>query len=402
LKSQLWLPHQVALEYHDRVEVIIGNAVRGIPDALARQFKVLRSDHSAASDNKDLQDKISNYRVVDEDSTKVLLEAASTLQKHRLSAEKAVTDVMKKWKGSYIVRCETTKERIADLFEKSVGGPYEPSQLVKLIEEARVRFLQNVPPGYEDRDKTENPYGDALIWFQMLDHARETRRPIVFVTGDSAKGDWFYSGFDGKTLAPRAELVEEMKNKASVDFHMYRDIQFLKFAAAAVDSEVNQDSVKEMEGLAKSKAEAQYSELLHRLDLKFQSMGYGALSPERLESILLNNPFIFSTLNRTRADIWAQSASGGLPSFGNSPNPLYDMYLKSQSSFPSIADYKLTAGEDLKLTAGGDLILTGGEDLDLTDSKQSGPHENSTKSSPKFDQTSSGKKSGEDKKAKEP
>jgi hypothetical protein len=62
----------------------------------------------------------------------------------------------------------------------------------------------------------------------MIDHARNLRRPIVFVT-DDVKEDWYWR-YEGKTIGPRPELIAEMADKAGVFFYCYKTDQFMSYA----------------------------------------------------------------------------------------------------------------------------------------------------------------------------
>src|SRR5206468_12065977 len=71
-------------------------------------------------------------------------------------------------------------------------------------------------------------YGDAVIWFQLLDIATSTKKPVVFVTRDT-KEDWWLQ-HNGETIGPRPELIQEMQKMAGVRFYMYAMPRFLEFA----------------------------------------------------------------------------------------------------------------------------------------------------------------------------
>ena len=68
--------------------------------------------------------------------------------------------------------------RVSDYFVDRVGRPYSSKKLEGIYRRAEYRFARQMPPGYEDEDKKDfSKYGDVVIWFQLLDQVRETRRP---------------------------------------------------------------------------------------------------------------------------------------------------------------------------------------------------------------------------------
>lgn len=56
-----------------------------------------------------------------------------------------------------------------------------------------IRFLNELPPGYEDKRKDFNPYGDLIIWEEILGFIKkqETQKKVIFLTND-IKRDWMY------------------------------------------------------------------------------------------------------------------------------------------------------------------------------------------------------------------
>ena len=83
------------------------------------------------------------------------------------------------------------------------------SNLIPILErvksEAQLRATHRVPPGYSDagggaesqegepRGKTQNPFGDLIIWFEMLEEVRKKELThFVLITRDLNKGDWAY------------------------------------------------------------------------------------------------------------------------------------------------------------------------------------------------------------------
>jgi hypothetical protein len=121
-------------------------------------------------------------------------------------------------------------EQVSALFDGKVGEPYPKADLDKKYGEAKGRYAVKQPPGYEDvKDKAEpDCYGDALIWFQLLEYAKQQQKPVIFITGER-KEDWWYKPVR-LVVGPRPELIHEMHAVAGVDFYMYSSERFMIFA----------------------------------------------------------------------------------------------------------------------------------------------------------------------------
>jgi hypothetical protein len=87
------------------------------------------------------------------------------------------------------------------------------------------------------------------LWFQILDHAKSTKKPIIFITDDK-KEDWWLK-FNGKTLGPHPELIHEMLSEAKVSFYMYQTEQFMEYAHKYIDWRINRKAINEVRDIKK-------------------------------------------------------------------------------------------------------------------------------------------------------
>lgn len=139
-------------------------------------------------------------------------------------------------------------ERITDLVGVNIGQPYLPEKHSDLLKQAKTRFAAKTPPGYMDSNKEgDSAYGDFIVWRQLIDKAKSTKRPFVFVTRD-AKEDWVYK-MSGQTIGPRPELIAEMFAEANVRFYLYEPAQFMKYAGDFLKQQVSQESIEEVRDL---------------------------------------------------------------------------------------------------------------------------------------------------------
>ena len=133
------------------------------------------------------------------------------------------------------------QDQVSDLFETNIGDDYPDSRIAEIYKIGETRYPRKIPPGFKDASKTA-PFGDLIAWFQMIDFAIDEEKPIIMVTDDSRGDDWFYkskNAIDGQTQlkGPRPELMWEMREKANVDFYLYRTGEFIGFARSFLNLE---------------------------------------------------------------------------------------------------------------------------------------------------------------------
>lgn len=135
--------------------------------------------------------------------------------------------------------------RLKAMATTRLGRGIPDAELEALYQEARTRYEQGVPPGYEDRDKAEPAkFGDFLIWRELLDRAEEVGRPVVFVTDDLKPNWWQWQR--GGLVGPRQELVAEMHRVAGVRFHTATSDGFLRYAQQALAIEQDETVIEEV------------------------------------------------------------------------------------------------------------------------------------------------------------
>ena len=145
------------------------------------------------------------------------------------------------------------KKSLIKSFGEKIGDPYSRERHQEIFSIGNERYEQCIPPGYMDRiekNKTIDPtgfkqYGDLIAWFQIIDYAKLTKRPIAIVTED-IKEDWWIK--NGKELhGPRIELMYEIKKKAGVPLAMFTVGTFLHFAKKSLQISVPDTLIKRVE-----------------------------------------------------------------------------------------------------------------------------------------------------------
>jgi len=227
LGDRLWVPFEVAAEYqrnklgvaHKLVETCdpVLDGLRDVKKALEPRAVQDHPFLDAEALSKDLDALIARVTQARDESRRVSVDDAESTE-------------------------------LASLLHGRIDAPYVGAVLNKNRDEAKVRIKEKIPPGYEDAKTKKDEglaAGDVLIWFKMLDRAKETKRPIIFVT-DDAKEDWWLTS-QGLTYGPRPELRQEMWTVAQQRFYMYKLSTFLEHVEEHLGQKVPEEVVKEVQ-----------------------------------------------------------------------------------------------------------------------------------------------------------
>lgn len=225
--DRLWVPHQVMLEYlRNREEVI-----RQKMNAVAEAKKATKESKTRIEQALRKADP-----TLDVDSIlKKTSEALAEVEEH-------VENALAPWQS--LLTKDTIRHEIEALFLGKIGEPYPSERLIQIYRDGELRYARKIPPGYEDlgrKDNSYREYGDLVLWNQIIDHAKQSKKPIIFVTGE-AKSDW-WAGSKGSVTGPRPELVQEILTEAGVAFHMYQTERFVGDAGEYLGVPVEKEAV---------------------------------------------------------------------------------------------------------------------------------------------------------------
>ena len=114
-------------------------------------------------------------------------------------------------------------------------------------------------------NKGEEGVGDYFIWREMIEHAKVTKRNVLFISTD-VKEDWVRSQC-GFSIGPRPELVREMQDSAGVKYHHLPLAIFLSRAADVLKVHVSQDTIDQVKDRsAATERRRLKSEIMRRRD----------------------------------------------------------------------------------------------------------------------------------------
>jgi len=237
LGDQLWIPHQVALEFHqNRLNVIAEQE---------RFFGKIREDLEAAATDYIKKFRTFSNRIALPDITVQKLidgiqDANAAVNAEVSSAEQANEIHLDSLNSDEVLA------RLEALFNDRIGDPMDTTELEEARKEARRRIEAKIPPGYMDRGKTD-PAGDYILWKQLIQEAAKRRAPVVLIT-DDRKEDWFRREH-GLTLGPRIRLTEERKEEANVSLFLMTTETFLIQAKEHLSAPVSSATVSQAKEL---------------------------------------------------------------------------------------------------------------------------------------------------------
>lgn len=220
IKDRIWIPHQVALEYHTKV----------IEEIATQESTYDEIKQSLNKKKSDIEKDLNQF------SRHVHIEVKSILTELDQTFRNLFTklDDQKKEHPNLL----DVQHKISLLFENKVGEEYTEQQLQEKYHTGKIRYENNVPPGFDDKKKEskryyngniyEDKYGDLIVWHQILDKAKTEQKSVIFITGDN-KSDWWQKS-KGKTIGPHPYLIQEFKNivGSKAMFYMYQTELFIR------------------------------------------------------------------------------------------------------------------------------------------------------------------------------
>jgi hypothetical protein len=240
VSGRIFIPYQVAWEFHkNRLSAVRSNQAiytTLLDSRFELQEKNLKQlhDEKLREEIKELHKEIS--KTFDKAVTKFQTAVAKLRDEHTISIQKMIDD-------------DPVLETLESALTESNIGLRPTSDVLKNRREAALGRLQlGIPPGFKDSGK-DDPTGDYLIWCELVDHAEESGRPLLFVTNDK-KEDWYRSSVSGTSLGPRAELVVEMRERSPETLYHQADLgSFLYYAREYLGLSVEDDTIATVENI---------------------------------------------------------------------------------------------------------------------------------------------------------
>ncbi len=254
VKDRIWIPHQVALEFQRRRFTVISAERKSTSDALLSAQKLLSTLESQV-------EKLEiEKRGLEIDSKPLIADLKAAHDKLSAAISK-VHDSQPDIKPQ-----DSVREKLDALLDGKVGKGFEKqAELDEVIKDGEERYVNKIPPGYEDSGKERNPneaffhfdgmkyprkFGDLILWKQLIEHAKsDDIKHVMFITGDR-KEDWWWKE-QGKTIGPRSELIREIVLNSNIDtFWMYELGNFLGQAKKYTSAKISSSTLTEVDNVS--------------------------------------------------------------------------------------------------------------------------------------------------------
>lgn len=257
VRNRLWLPNHVEFEY-------LKNRKTSINKPITEKYEEIINTHvpNLVKDISSIKNKIidlnqktskkDTHPFVQSELFTPIMETIESLTKVADDFSKAISSEIKQ--RTVEIAAFESKDVVLENINKnfSVGDPYSFSKQIDILKDSELRFTNEIPPGYRDaigKDKKNGiqKIGDLIIWYQIIDHACNTKLPIILITND-VKDDWCYISKRSNEVRidrPREELIQEIWDKAKVKFWMYSFPQFLYTAQRILGFKIDQAVLSE-------------------------------------------------------------------------------------------------------------------------------------------------------------
>ncbi len=234
--SQIFLPHQSALEYNKNRYEVIADQEKAYKMFIT-SIDQIQKDLQTIRKPPFLSDKL--HKSLNKVFKEVTAEVQNSISKY-----------------TNFMRDDKIYEDLSGIFEGKITDEFSEKELSAIFKEGQSRFDNRIPPGFED-EKTKkgvNKFGDLVLWKQMIRIGKSGKKPIIFIT-DERKIDWWWKLKDGRNMGPRQELIEEMYLEAGVEFHMYSSERFLQYGLDRLEERKNDKALEEIAELKKGELE---------------------------------------------------------------------------------------------------------------------------------------------------
>jgi hypothetical protein len=249
ISERIWMPYQIGLEYQN-------NRIKHVKDK-EKEFKTILANIKGlkgtikSSCKSPINQITTDAHFIDLDNYIDLNSINDNLEEIDASIgviNESIDDDIN------FLENDEIRDKLDNIFEDKVGDNYHPLILKGIHKEGEYRYAAKIPPGFGDKNKkTGNPYGDLVLWFQILDYAKREKVSIIFVTDEEKKDWWLINKINNEKdyIGPQPQLIQEFSSTGQ-EFYMYRFGDFLNKAKEYLNADVEEEvieGVKEIEEL---------------------------------------------------------------------------------------------------------------------------------------------------------
>lgn len=198
LKNRLWIPYQVAFEYHKEITSVLLAQIKKCDEMITDSSHMVNKILEGCQATR-------NFPYLSEQLQERIRQVAQDIETE-VDAEKTELEEL--------INSNPTQDKIAELLEGRLWDKLQEDRLSIIYNEGRRRYDQKIPPGYGDmKEKQGNDmFGDLVIWEEMIAFAVKNKKDVIFISSDTNKDDWFIK-VGNKLKGPRAELRMEFAER---------------------------------------------------------------------------------------------------------------------------------------------------------------------------------------------
>lgn len=254
--KNIWIPYHVGLEYQRNRISVIKHEKKVFNDLKKYLSNLKKEINSSSIEDLKLGERLPLVNKENDSFKKSILELISNYENFINEENKKQPEVKS---GDKI------RKDIYKVFDKKVGNkPDNQEWLDSIYKTGEIRYKNNIPPGYKDKDKGNSDdnlfsysdlnynskFGDLIIWNQIIEKASDDKiKNLIFISDDS-KEDWRYivESNGKKIIGCRAELREEICTKSNIDnFVILQSFELLKINNKISNNKIDRDSIVEIE-----------------------------------------------------------------------------------------------------------------------------------------------------------
>ncbi|OCG79370.1 PIN-like domain-containing protein [Gilliamella sp. Occ4-3] len=277
LKSNIWIPYHVMLEYHRNRLKVINDKENTINEIIKRcndmrlefpnDMFEKKEEKDISSACKDFSRKYPDLKTDWNNIKEVINKDFSKKKEEYIKKIKQVTD-----NDVGINNHDKIYDSLMEIL-KFVGTAYDKGFIEDIKNKGKERYKHKRPPGYKDATKDQSEdnvyyhngcaipykYGDLIIWEEIKRYVKNEKaklfeiKNIVFVTDDN-KEDWVQKHYSGdKTISvARYELFDELLMDAKhISHFLIADSEsFVEQSNNTFNLELNDDSVNDIKNTA--------------------------------------------------------------------------------------------------------------------------------------------------------
>ncbi|MFJ4631477.1 PIN-like domain-containing protein [Streptomyces sp. NPDC088847] len=266
VQKQLWLPHQVALEFvrgRHRVIAARAKALKDAPNSLNRQLG--EANKAIIGAREFVQELLIKYARDTQASDNLASKISS----------QAIDALLSEWKKELIELIKGLKDhdlapasmdandpvlpQVAELFGSNIAEPPDHTEVQRRVNEAySYRFPNKIPPGFSDAGKGTplSAAGDFLLWEEVILFvaASSERSRLLFVSGDT-KEDWYEPEELGRGRRPWPSLASELRTRANAELRIETPGQFYRGVNHFLNAEIADETYEEIDRAAEASKE---------------------------------------------------------------------------------------------------------------------------------------------------